>query len=138
MKLPDVFEVKDSGERKEFESGMVRDAENDKVDYTYVIPGPMLDRWANHLTKGAVKYDRDNWLLGEGDEEYHRARRSAARHMIQWLRGETDEDHAAAVFFNLNAAEYFLERMNSEKEPYQVTQARQRWSRSVLHWDEDK
>ena len=109
-----AFEVKDSGEREEFESGMVRDSEEDKVDDTYVIPGPMLDRWANHLMKGAAKYDRDNWLLGNGDEEYHRARRSAARHMIKWLRGEADEDHAAAVFFNLNAAEYFLDRMNPE------------------------
>ena len=108
------FDVKDSGEREEYESGMVRDAETGKVDYTYTLPGPMLDRWANHLMKGAEKYERDNWLLGESDEEYHRARRSAARHMIQWLRGETDEDHAAAVFFNLNAAEYFLGRLATE------------------------
>ncbi len=108
---PGGFAIKDSGEREEYESGMVRDAEKDKVDYTYTLPGPMLDRWAIHLMRGAEKYERDNWLLGEGDEEYHRARRSAARHMIQWLRGETDEDHAAAVFFNLNAAEYFKTRV---------------------------
>ena len=49
----DAFDIKDSGEREEYESGMVRDGEEDKVDYTYVIPGPMLDRWANHLMKGA-------------------------------------------------------------------------------------
>ncbi len=113
------FAVKDSGEREEYASGVVRDAEEGKVDYTYVIPGPMLDRWANHL-KGAVKHDRDNWLLGNSDEEYHRARRSAVRHMVQWVRGETDEDHAAAVFFNLNAAEYFKARPEPDKEPYRI------------------
>lgn len=103
----DSFEVKDSGQRKEFDSGMVRDTEEGKTDYTYVLSGPMLERWAVHLMKGAEKYERDNWLLGDGPEEYERARRSALRHMIQWLRGDDDEDHAAAVFFNINAAEYF-------------------------------
>jgi hypothetical protein len=118
--LMDEFVVKDSGERREFESGMVRDTEEGKVDYTRVLDGPMHDRWANHLTKGEVKYPDvapgvPNWTLAAGEAEYQRFKKSAARHFRQWLRGDRDEDHAAAVFFNINGAEYVRERIE-EKE----------------------
>jgi hypothetical protein len=100
------FQVKDSGQRMEFESGMVRDLAEGKVDYSLIYDGPMLDRWAEHLTKGAVKYAVRNWMKARGQEEYERFRSSAARHFRQWFRGDIDEDHAAAVYFNLNGAEY--------------------------------
>jgi len=104
------FEVKDSGKRKEFDSGMVRDTSEGKIDYTRLLDGPMLDRWAVHLEKGAVKYPdlpsgHANWTLGLGPEERKRFEVSAMRHLLQWLRGDVDEDHAAAVFFNINGAE---------------------------------
>jgi hypothetical protein len=35
-----------------------------------------------------------------------RFKSSAMRHFMQWVSGEEDEDHAAAVLFNINAAEY--------------------------------
>lgn len=105
------FAVKDSGERQQFESGMVRDAEAGKIDYWRLIDGPMLERWAEHVTKGAVKYPDiapgvPNWTLAEGSAELARFKASAFRHFVQWMRGDTDEDHAAAVFFNINGAEY--------------------------------
>lgn len=100
------FTVKDSGQRQEFSSGMVRDVTEGKTDYALVLDGPMFDRWAAHLTKGAEKYSKGNWLKAEGDEEYRRFKESAFRHFLQWYRGEKDEDHAAAVFFNINGAEY--------------------------------
>jgi hypothetical protein len=113
---PDQFEVKDSGARHQFDSGMVRDVEDGKIDFTNVLHGPMLVRWAAHLTKAKAKYPDvrpgvPNWTLAEGVEELHRYRRSALRHMLQWLNGETDEDHAAAVFFNINGAEDVAGRM---------------------------
>lgn len=77
-----------------------------KVDYTLVLDGPMLERWAEHLTKGAEKYAARNWMLAEGEAELERFRQSAFRHFLQWMRGDVDEDHAAAVVFNLNGAEY--------------------------------
>jgi len=40
------------------------------------------------------------------DEEYEDFRASAFRHFIKWMKGQTDEDHAAAVFFNIQGAEY--------------------------------
>jgi len=115
----DAFVVKDSGQRQEFASGMVRDVVTDKVDFELVFNGPMLARWADHLTKGARKYPDvrpgvPNWTLAEGEAELVRARKSAARHFVQWLRGDTDEDHAAAVYFNINLAEYVKDRMARE------------------------
>ena len=110
------FQVKDSGERKQYDSGMVRDVEEGKTDYSNVLHGPMFDRWAEHLTKAKTKYPDvapgvPNWTLAEGPEELARYRRSAFRHLIKWLKGEVDEDHAAAVFFNINGAEYVQGRI---------------------------
>ena len=105
------FVVKDGGEREEFEGGMVRDTEAGKIDYTYVLTGPMLERWAEHLMKGAEKYERDNWTLACDEAAYQRYRRSAFRHLVAWLRDERDEDHAAAVIFNLNGAEYVRDKL---------------------------
>lgn len=90
---------------------MLRDTTEGKIDYTLILDGPMLKRWAEHLTKGAKKYGKRNWLKGTGQEEYSRARESALRHLFQWLAGDVDEDHASAVFFNINQAEE-LKRKN--------------------------
>lgn len=105
-----TFEVKDSGVRQEYNSGMRRDTQEGKPDYT-LLPEPMLTRWADHMTKGAVKYGRRNWQLADSEEELERFKSSAMRHMIQWLRGDRDEDHAAAVMFNLSAAEHVKNKL---------------------------
>jgi hypothetical protein len=115
--LPDAFQIKDSGERRSFAGGMVRDVTEGKINWLLIRPGPMMKRWAQHLSKAAAKYDNTrkpgeprNWQLAEGLEEYERFQESAARHFEQWLAGEHDEDHAAAVFFNINGAEYIKEK----------------------------
>lgn len=108
----DSFVIKDSGERQQFESGMVRDVTTGKIDWLLVRDGPMLKRWAIHLTKGALKYTRQNWMKAEGEEELLRFKVSAARHFEQWLAGDVDEDHASAVYFNVCGAEYVKERLN--------------------------
>lgn len=110
------FEIKDSGKRQEFAGGMVRDTTEGKVDFTNLLHGPMFRRAAVHMTKGREKYPDPepgvpNWTLAEGQEEYQRARQSALRHLIQWLDGDVDEDHAAAVYFNINLAEYVKDKM---------------------------
>ena len=111
-----MYEVKDSGERQQFASGMMRDTQTGKTDWWRVFIGPMLERLAIHVTKGAVKYPDvalgvPNWTLATGEEELHRFRASAARHFVQWLRGDQDEDHAAAVVFNINGAEYVRDKL---------------------------
>lgn len=111
------FVVKDSGVREEYESGMKRDTQEGKPDYT-LIHIPFLTRLAEHLGKGAIKYGENNWQLADSPKELRRFRKSATRHLIQWLSGEQDEDHAAAVVFNLMAAEYVKQRLedNGEKQ----------------------
>lgn len=102
----------DSGNRVTFASGMVRDVDVNKIHYDLVYDGPMLKRWARQLTLGAAKYALRNWMKAHTEDELTRFRESAARHFAQWMAGETDEDHAAAVFFNVNGAEYVKSQMN--------------------------
>ena len=106
------FTVKDSGERKQFDSGMQRDTTTNKIDYSLALDGVMFKRLAVHLTKGAQKYDKRNWMKATGTEELERFRESAIRHFMQWLNGETDEDHASAVFFNINGYETLKDKMD--------------------------
>lgn len=118
-KTSNEFVVKDNGTRIEYPSGMIRESPQGKVEYWRVFQGPMLKRWAAHITKAAQKYPdympgRPNWLLAGSEEEYHRFRDSAVRHFIQWWEGDTSEDHAAAVFFNINGAEYVRCVLDSE------------------------
>ncbi len=113
---PEHFVVKDSGNRQQFASGSLRDTTEGKIDYSRALDGPMFERLAIHLTKAESKYPDvrpgfQNWMLISTEEELVRYRKSAVRHFIQWLRGDTDEDHAAAVFFNINGVEYIKEQM---------------------------
>lgn len=108
---PLTFGTKDSGERIVFDSGMIRDVATGKTMWALVFSGPMLRRWAELLTRGAVKYARDNWMRADGHAELDRFRDSAARHFAQWMAGDADEDHAAAVFFNINGAEYVRDKL---------------------------
>lgn len=105
------FIVKDSGERVDYPSGMRRDTNEGKTNYLLLRDGPMYKRDAEHLTKGAAKYGKRNWQLACSEEELERFKESAARHFEQWLAGDRDEDHAAAVRFNINAAEHVMEKL---------------------------
>lgn len=98
------FKVKDSGKRQEYASGMRRDIQEGKPNYA-LIDRDFLRRWAEHMTKGAEKYGRNNWQLACSEEELTRFQDSAFRHFMQWINGEVDEDHASAVAFNIAAAE---------------------------------
>jgi hypothetical protein len=110
-----TWTTKDSGERMEFESGMRRDINQGKARYDLIIPencpNHMLKRWAELLERGAKKYSERNWEKASSEEELARFKESAFRHFIQWFSGEVDEDHAAAVFFNIQGAEYVKEAL---------------------------
>jgi hypothetical protein len=116
------FTIKDSGKREEFASGMIRDS-GDKVRMLRILTGPMARRWAEHLHKGQKKYPDvkpgvPNWTLAKGEAELQRARESAFGHMVDWLEGKVDEDHAAGVFFNINLAEYVKEKIAEDEIPF--------------------
>lgn len=110
---PPTFITRDSGQRATFDSGMVRDTQDDKPRFDLITPAflpydqQMLTRIAALLGRGADKYDDRNWEKAKGVEELRRFRASAFRHFIQWWCSADDgEDHAAAVFFNIQGAEY--------------------------------
>jgi hypothetical protein len=103
--------TKDSGKRQEFESGMRRDTEEGKPTFSLLVPKgvpyeeQILTRFAALLARGAEKYTARNWEQANSEEELERYYSSAFRHFMQWICGEDDEDHAAAVMFNIMCAE---------------------------------
>lgn len=116
------YETKDSGTRQPYDSGMVRDADSDKPAFDLISPvelpyeDQLLTRWAWLMTRGAKKYGVRNWEKANSTKEYLRFRGSAFRHFMQWYFWENDEDHAAAVLFNIQAAEYAKNRIERETE----------------------
>ena len=113
------FQVKDSGERYVTLTGMQRDTNKGKMRPDLCIPldckNPMFIRWAIHMAEGAKKYGERNCEKARTADEYYRFKESAFRHFLQWLIGEEDEDHASAVYFNIQGAEYTKERMEQEQ-----------------------
>jgi hypothetical protein len=117
-----MFDTKDSGRREEYDSGMVRDTQEGKPRFDLLhpvgVPYPeqMLTRFAELMARGADKYGDRNWEKARGQEELERYYSSAERHLEQWIAGETDEDHAAAVMFNVLAGETVRYHMRQQPE----------------------
>jgi hypothetical protein len=117
------YTTKDSGQHAEYASGMRRDTQDGKPRFGLVLTKlqpyeeQMLTRYASLLARGAAKYEDRNWEAGDSEEELERAKDSLLRHTMQLLAGETDEDHAAAVWFNTQAIEYFRWRIAQKPKP---------------------
>jgi len=113
------FITKDSGKRQEYKSGMKRDVQTGKPRYDLCIPKDMPDnmlkRWAELMARGAEKYGIRNWELADSQEEADRFKASCFRHFMQWFSGETDEDHAAACYYNIQAYEYVKGKLDKAK-----------------------
>lgn len=110
------FETKSDDQREQLAGGMVRSPAGDKQDWTLIRKGPLLKRWVALLSRGARVYGKNNWLKAllstvkaDRDKTKERFQESAARHFEQWINGDRDEDHAAAVIFNMNGYEAMLE-----------------------------
>jgi len=114
-----TFETKDSGERQEYDSGMRRDIQRGKPRFDLLLvegvpyDNQFLTRFASLLQRGAEKYGERNWQLADSVSELDRFKSSAFRHFVQWVTGELDEDHGAAVAFNIMAADYVKWKMDN-------------------------
>ena len=124
------FVVKDSGQRDAFAGGMVRDTAVGKLRPDLVRDGPMFLRWVKLMTAGALKYAARNWMLATGQAEFDRGLESADRHFNTWYtyrkyginiedpdnptHEPLKEDHAAAVFFNINEVEYVADKLTTQ------------------------
>ena len=98
------MKLKDSGERREFETGSVRDSGEGKGRFDLLSPISMvLD--AQHMQRGAEKYSDRNWEKGQPLSQYIN---SALRHVQKAMMGLTDEPHIDAAVWNLNAYRHTL------------------------------
>ena len=104
------YKTIDSGERKEYESGMFRDLDSSKPRYDLIYQ-PMLKRWAELMSRGLTKYTENDWKQANSLEELRMFKAKAYRHFFDWFNDEgTDEDTAAAIMFNISAVEYLREK----------------------------
>lgn len=117
------FFTKDSGERKDFNSGMRRDSDSTKPRFDLLTPkgqkyeDTMLFRWAMLMKRGIDKYGLRNWELANSEEELERFKASCYRHFIQWMSDIDDgEDHAAAILFNVNAVEFLKQKLRKKRD----------------------
>lgn len=117
------FETKDSGSRAEFSNGGVRDTQDGKPRFDLLLAknvpymDQLLTRVALLMGRGAAKYEDRNWERFADVEALERAYGSALRHLVQFTSGETDEDHAAAVVFNVMVALYVQGVLDGKWEP---------------------
>lgn len=99
--------LKDSGSRQQFNSGAVRDNGKGKGRFD-LLSTQMLFRLAKHYENGALKYEPRNFEKGM---PISRCVDVAMRHLTKYLAGWNDEDHLAAVCWNIAAIMLYEERM---------------------------
>jgi len=92
--------ILDSGARREFGTGAVRDIAEGKGDMVS-IPAESLLRLSRHYEAGAKKYERFNFRKGIPISSFID---SALRHIMKYECGCDDEDHLAAAAFNILGA----------------------------------
>ena len=91
------MEIKDSGERREFTSGAVRDMSQGKGRMD-LLPWAAIIEVSKHSENGAIKYGEHNVDKGIPT---HSLCDSAFRHLAKYLDGQTDEPHLLAATWNL-------------------------------------
>lgn len=92
--------IKDSGTRRIFSTGSVRDMSEGKGDMAS-IPWESILRLSRHYENGAKKYERWNFRKGIPLSSFID---SACRHLAKYQCGCDDEDHLSAAAFNILGA----------------------------------
>lgn len=88
-------------------TGSVRDSRRGKGRMDLIPPEPLL-LMAKHLELGAEKYGDRNWEKGQPVSWYID---SGFRHLMQYMRGDTNEDHLVSAFVNMAMALATRERI---------------------------
>ena len=97
--MAEELKLKDSGFREVYTSGAQRDNRDGKGRFD-LIAGQGLLRLSRLYEAGALKYSGRNWEKGMNISRYVDA---AFRHLTKYMMGCDDEDHLAAVAFNVFA-----------------------------------
>lgn len=90
-------EIKDSGDRTQFNTGAVRDMHEGKGRLD-LLPLTAILEVSKHCEQGAKKYGEHN--VDKGIPQ-HSLCDSAMRHLIKYMRGDDDENHIVAAAWNL-------------------------------------
>jgi len=99
--------LQDSGSRRSFNTGAVRDAAEDKPRPDLICPFA-VERLGWQLKHGAAKYAERNWEKGMPQSVILA---SLERHIMRFKQGDYSEDHLAAIMFNAMALVSQDERM---------------------------
>lgn len=105
-----LFIVQDTGARRGFETGAVREVSEDKPRPALISPFALM-RLGKWMALGAQKYSARNW---ENGMPFTGFMESAERHFLKHQMGQRDEDHLAAVCFNILAIMHFEETGRKE------------------------
>lgn len=89
--------ILDSGNRREFETGSVRDMAEGKGRMD-LLPWAAIMEVSKHCENGCKKYGEHNVDLGQNTSVLGD---SAARHLAKWMEGWNDEPHLLAAAWNL-------------------------------------
>lgn len=103
--------LKDSGQRKEEETGALTDPGNSDAAFELLSPYALM-RLAKHLGAGAAKYEPRNWEKGI---KYSICVGKLLRHLFKWQMGLQDENHLAAVGFWWHALQHYEETCRREE-----------------------
>lgn len=109
--------LKDSGERREFNTGSVRDKSEGKGRFD-LVPPEAVKALAIQMELGATKYGERNWELGQPIRRSFLD--SGIRHLMQVLEGKTDEDHLRAALWNVACAIATRERVKEGRLPKEL------------------
>ena len=91
------MKIKDSGNRRSFTSGALRDTEQGKGRMD-LLPWNGIIELSKHCENGAIKYGENNIDRGI---PFSSLLDSGARHLAKFIAGEEDENHLVAACWNL-------------------------------------
>lgn len=98
--------MQDGGTRVDCGTGALRETEAGKGRFDLIPPESMM-RIARWYEQGSEKYGDRNWEKGI---PVSRCLSAAFRHLYKYLAGWDDEDHLAAVAWNVMAIMWFEAR----------------------------
>ena len=108
--------LKDSGVRTTYSTGAQRDGGEGKGRFDLLPFEPIL-AYAKLLEKGAKKYAARNWEQGVPISRFFDG---ALRHLFKAQAGLTDEDHLAAVIFNVGGIIYTRHQIKNGRLPKEL------------------
>ena len=106
----------DTGARRTWTTGAVRDASEGKPEITQIYPEAIL-RLAKRGTDGAKKYSDYNFTKGIPLKTYVD---SLYRHLAAYQNHDESEDHLAAIMWNAMGLMYTEDRISDGSLPHEL------------------